>query len=922
MDQLTALFARNGFLPHGYCFTWTPGLLWSMVVSDAAIAAAYFSIPLAIGRYVRGRSSLAHPGIAWLFSAFILACGLTHVMDIWTVWQPDYAVQVLSKALTAVVSIATAITLWPLVPRLLKQPTVEQLQQAVTALEAEVGRRRTAEQHLHEVEQTLAVTLGSIGAGFISTDAQGRVVRMNAVAERLTGWPQAQALGQRLWDVFDREERPGALLTQNPVTVLQDQGLLPGTVLEAVVIARDGSRAAVEVQAALNRSDDGEVRGMTVVLRDVTQLREARAELQRMAAIVASSTDAIISKTLDGRITGWNGAAHAMFGYTAAEIIGQPVQRLIPLELEAQEMRILANLAHGQTVPAFDTVRRAKDGRLIEVSITISPIRDATGRIVGGSKIARDITSQRLAAQARQRATALEIENRQIHEANRLKSLFLANMSHELRTPLNAIIGFSELLHAGAVPPGSPRHQQFLDHIGTSGRHLLQLINDVLDLSKVESGKFEFFPEPLSLRRLVGDVANVLMTSVQRKHLRLHLDIDDSVDALVLDPARLKQVLFNLLSNALKFTGEGGEVTVRARPEGADWLRIEVADTGIGIAADDLPRLFVEFQQLDTGFNKRHQGTGLGLALTRRLVQAQGGSVGVHSTPGRGSTFHVVLPRRQPPPLPPASAPLPLSRRLLVIEHDAAARTRLVSALADTGYAVDSAGTGDEAQRQARLQAYDAITLDFQLPDQTGLDTLSQIRSGGPSHDAPVVGVTLAAATGAAARFAIANVLSKPIRTGEVVSAMARLALPSDRRARVLVIDDEPVALELMAATLGAIAIDTIGRSSGRAALAELATLQPDAIVLDLMMPEMDGFAVLDALQRRDDARHIPVLIWTSLLLTEDEYRRLSRSAQAIVGKGGGLFEQMLALMRAQVDRSVAAEPDANTGTDTDRSRA
>ncbi len=261
-------------------------------------------------------------------------------------------------------------------------------------------------------------------------------------------------------------------------------------------------------------------------------------------------------------------------------------------------------------------------------------------RLVG---IIADITQWKLAEELTLRALRLEAENRQVHEASRLKTRFLANMSHELRTPLNAIIGFSDLLYIGAVPHESAKHREFLGHIRNSSHHLLQLINDVLDLSKVEAGKMEFAPEPLSLAEVVGDVGDIMHAAAEKKNIKMTFDIERTLPKLVLDPARLKQALFNYLSNAIKFTPEDGSVTVRARLEGTSHVRIEVEDTGIGIAAGDLPRLFSEFEQLDQGLDKRHQGTGLGLALTRRLVEAQGGRVGVRSALGRGSGFYLVL---------------------------------------------------------------------------------------------------------------------------------------------------------------------------------------------------------------------------------------------------------------------------------------
>ena len=643
MDSLIQLFARNGFLPHGYCFTWSPGLLWAMVGANAVIALLYFSIPLAISHFLRRRVDFTHRGTAMLFCGFVAACGLTHVMNIWTIWQPDYAAEAAVKVLTAGVSLITAVALWPLIPKALRIPSVSQLQSAVSSLEAEVRKRKTAEEHLLDTEQSLSVALNSIGAGFVSTDAWGRITRMNNVAERMSGWTQDSARGRPINEVL----QPDASSLAQAEAWFRQMARAHGNAepYRVTLLDRTGQAAQVEVQATPTRAEDGRLLGITLLIRDLTELRNAETELDRLAAIVESSDDAIISKTLEGRITSWNRGAQEIFGYTADEAIGQSALILIPPERADEEMQILASLADGRKVPHFDTVRRTKDGRLIDVSVTISPIRDAQGRVVGGSKIARNVTEQRQAAAARQKATQLEAENRQIMEASRIKSLFLANMSHELRTPLNAIIGFADLLHAGAVPADSPKHQEFVGHIADSGRHLLQLINDVLDLSKVEAGKFEFAPEPMDLSRVVQDVINTMRTLIERKALKVEVQIDAALGTVELDPARFKQVLYNYLSNAVKFTPEGGRIQVRALTEGSDSFRFEVEDTGIGIAPEDIARLFVEFQQLDASLSKKHQGTGLGLALTRRLVQAQGGSVGVRSEVGAGSVFHLVLPR-------------------------------------------------------------------------------------------------------------------------------------------------------------------------------------------------------------------------------------------------------------------------------------
>jgi signal transduction histidine kinase len=240
----------------------------------------------------------------------------------------------------------------------------------------------------------------------------------------------------------------------------------------------------------------------------------------------------------------------------------------------------------------------------------------------------------------------LDIEKRAAQDANRMKSEFLANMSHELRTPLNAIMGFAKLMAHGKVGPVSAQQQEFLGDILKSSDHLLQLINDVLDLAKVEAGKMEFHPEPIELGQLVKEVRDILRAVSAGKQIQIDTDVDPACVGLELDPAKLKQVLYNYLSNALKFTPDGGRVFIRVRPEGVSAFRLEVQDTGIGIVTEDLKNLFTEFRQLDSSASKRYQGTGLGLALTRRIVEAQGGRAGVDSTLGVGSTFFVVLPRR------------------------------------------------------------------------------------------------------------------------------------------------------------------------------------------------------------------------------------------------------------------------------------
>jgi signal transduction histidine kinase len=266
------------------------------------------------------------------------------------------------------------------------------------------------------------------------------------------------------------------------------------------------------------------------------------------------------------------------------------------------------------------------------------------------AELLRKEAEREQAEQLRARSAELELENRRILEESRAKTQFLANMSHELRTPLNAIIGFSELLIDGHVDPATPEYQESLGHILNGGQHLLRLVNDLLDLAHVEAGKIQLRPEPVALPALVDEVVGIVGALSAQKRIRVEVEHDPALAQVRIDPGRFKQVLYNYLSNALKFTPDGGRVVVRTGAEDAGSFRLDVQDTGVGIAPADIGRLFTAFQQLDAGAAKRHQGTGLGLALTRQVVQAQGGTVSVRSTPGQGSVFSAVLPRQ--PALP------------------------------------------------------------------------------------------------------------------------------------------------------------------------------------------------------------------------------------------------------------------------------
>jgi CheY-like chemotaxis protein len=340
-------------------------------------------------------------------------------------------------------------------------------------------------------------------------------------------------------------------------------------------------------------------------------------------------------------------------------------------------------------------------------------------------------------------------------------------MSHELRTPLNGVIGFTQVLHDGMVGPVSDAQRELTGDVLNSARHLLKLINDILDLAKVEAGKLDAHPEPVDVRALAGEVLDGLRPLWSAKRLRVDVDVHGTIGPVVQDPSRIKQVLYNYFSNAIKFTPDGGTVTVQIAPEDDGNFRIEVRDTGIGIAPGDVGRLFTEFQQLDGGASKRFQGAGLGLAVTRRIAEMLGGSVGVRSEPGHGSTFHAVLPRR-------------LARShgaaVLVIDHDARDRHQIERVLAAAGYDTDSVARGRDAVRRCAERDYAAIVMDVLLEDMPGSGVLQVIR-GGRNGATPVVVASVVAdlAPVEGARL----MLVKPFRDAELLAALRQCGVPA-----------------------------------------------------------------------------------------------------------------------------------------------
>ncbi len=501
----------------------------------------------------------------------------------------------------------------------------------------------------------------------------------------------------------------------------------------------------------------------------------------------------------------------------------------------------------------------------------------------------------------------LQMANQDLASANRLKSEFLANMSHELRTPLNAIIGFSELLQDQVFGPLNERQAKYVGNILTSGRHLLQLINDILDLSKIEAGRMDLNLETFALREALSEVETIVNPLAARKRIALKLDLDASLPPVVADRSKVKQIMYNLLSNAIKFTGEGGSVTVSDRLADG-WIEVSVRDTGIGIRPEDTERVFQEFRQADGSAARQYEGTGLGLALTRRFVRMHGGEVWLQSEVGKGSTFFFTLPYTDPIAPPEAQAQATAGGRpeastssrplVLIAEDDAQARELLGLALTQAGYRVAMAADGDEAIRLANELLPFAITLDIMLPKRDGWQVLRDLKGDPKTEAIPVVVVSILDNRDLGFSLGAADYFVKPVDRPELLRKLGRFSFTTKvktQTVRVLAIDDDPQALELIATALSAEGFEVLRAYGGQEGIDLAQSQLPDAIILDLMMPQVSGFEVIQRLAQDPLTAPIPIFVLTAMELTDAVRDELNGCVAAVSRKGTQGTQELLA---------------------------
>jgi PAS domain S-box-containing protein len=537
---------------------------------------------------------------------------------------------------------------------------------------------------------------------------------------------------------------------------------------------------------------------------DITDRKREADASAYLAAIVESSDDAILAKDLNGIIRSCNATAERLFGYTASELIGRPVRMLIPDDRQQEEDLILGRIRAGQRVEHFETVRITKDRRLIDISLTISPVRDASGAIIGVSKIARDITERRrieaerhIAAADRERLLEAErIARAEAERASRIKDEFVAMVSHELRTPLNAILGWTQLMMRG-------RHDatvldRGLDVISRNTRAQAQLIADLLDISRIVSGKLRLETQSVDMRAMFDDAIETVEGEAEAKGIVINKTVAEDIGPVAGDPARLQQVVWNLLSNAIKFTPRGGHIAVSLTQANGS-AEIAVKDTGVGIRADVLPHVFDRFHQADRSITRRFGGLGLGLSIVKHLVELHGGTVHAESSgEGQGSVFAIRLPIARLPLFESGDAPLaPVikstetvaleSLRVLLVEDEPDTLEYLQRLLEEHGGVIFAARSASEALALFRRERPEMLISDIGLPEIDGYDLIREIRRehGHASETIPAIALTAYARSEDRMRALRAGFhahIAKPAEPAELLATIVSLAKLRDRR--------------------------------------------------------------------------------------------------------------------------------------------
>jgi PAS domain S-box-containing protein len=764
LDFLKELLDTSGFPPRWHCGTWSESLGWLHILSDLAIWSAYFAIPVILVYFVMRRRDIPFSSVFWLFGAFILACGTTHLVEAIIFWKPVYRLAGFVKLFTALVSWGTVVALIPTVPKAMAMRSPEELEREITARKnAEEALRQTnvqlekrvqertaelaqANAILQQERETLRITLASIGDGVITTDTAGRVTFLNPVAESLTGWNLAEATGQPLVRVFNIINEESRQSVEDPTGRALRDGTVVGLANHTLLVAPDGTERPIDDSAAPITDRQGQILGVVLVFQDITERKQAelamreseRREKERAAELEAIMRAAPTAITIAHdpqahRITG-NAACYALLGLpegsnsSSTPPEGEPHhQRFreyrdgVPVPGDQLPVQVAAR---GTEVHGAELTLVFNDGTQRDIYCNAVPLLNSDGTPRGAIAAFMDVTRLKEAEAA-------------LREEARRKDEFLATLAHELRNPLAPIRNSVEMLRlADSNGELLAKARTLMERqVG----QMVRLVDDLLDLSRISRGKVELRRQRVALADIVQNAVETSRPLIQEKAHELTINVPPEPIYLDADPTRLSQIISNLLHNAAKYTEKAGHIWLSAEQQGTEAV-LSVRDTGIGIAAEHLPHLFKMFTQLTPALERSLGGLGVGLALVRGLVELHGGTVEAHSGGvGRGSEFIVRLPIAEAPtPGPQEAGQAPVQAgaesasgrtcRVLIVDDNRDAADSLAVMLRLTGHETQTAYDGVEGVQAAATFLPDVVLLDIGMPRMNGYQAAQHIR--------------------------------------------------------------------------------------------------------------------------------------------------------------------------------------------------
>ena len=776
-----------------------------------------------------------------------------------------------------------------------------------------ISERKQAEESLQDSEARFRAFLELASEAIIVTNTTGKIVVFNAKAEDLFGYDHTEVLGRTVEFLMPERYHQSHVAHRAAYRVKPTKRSM-GKTQNLFARRKDGTEFPIEAGLSFMQTKDGTF--VMTFLTDITERKRAEEEIKRLneslerrafesetryQQIVELAEEGIWVVDSEAKTTYVNQAMARMLGCSETEMLARPIYDFI---YEADYQTAQSNLeARKQgTGEKHEFKLKAKDGKAVWTYMSTSPVLDENGKMLWSCSLVYDITERKQAEeQLRQSSERISLANAELARATRLKDEFLASMSHELRTPLNAILGLSEALQEEVYGPLTDRQQRSLSTIEQSGKHLLELITEILDLSKIESGKMELQMAPVSLQNLCESSLAFVKQQAHQKKIELRSKISQGLGEIELDERRIRQVLVNLLSNAVKFTPEGGKVglEVEANPD-SEILQFRVIDTGIGIAPENIDKLFKPFVQLDSSLSRRYAGTGLGLALVRRIAELHGGSVCLESEIGKGSQFTITLPWREAAKkilseTEQAELQLPSIHQALIVEDSDAAAKHVARYLGELGSAAFIHPQGEGAVEEALRLNPEVIVLDLLLPNLSGWEVLAQLKAEPHTRNIPVLVISVMDERSRALALGASEYLLKPISRKQLQLALSKIlstepkaagntalvVMPEQERELPLILlaEDNESNIATMMDYLEIQGYQVSLARNGIEAVQLAKQQKPDLILMDIQMPEMDGLEATRRIRTEADLNTIPIVAITALAMPGDREKCLAAGA-------------------------------------------